>query len=88
MTPRAAGRELDEAHSASPLFFRRQTAGECGLCALNHALGAGVFDFNRLEHAVQVLVDESMASALEVGSIGWDSAANHMNVDGWFSEDS
>ena len=57
------------------------------MCALNNAVGADVFTFPHMERAVQVLVDESIACSLQTGSLGGDTVDQHMNANGWFSDE-
>ena len=66
------------------LFFCRQQRAECGLCAMNNAVGEAAFIMEHMENAVRMLVDESIACALAVGATGGDRAGCHMNGSGWF----
>ena len=71
------------------VFFHRQAQGECGISALNNALGADIFSPAHLEEAVRQVVDESNACALAVNQAeaACDSPHQHMAEGGWYSEE-
>lgn len=59
----------------------------CAMHALNMAVGGPVLDEAKLQAAAQLVVDESLAAALDSGAQSTDRLSMHAGPGGWYSDE-